>query len=198
LTGDLFAVALHPHEMPGSDPVQALNLTSLEPASSKVMLNYEIDDYGTVRERACGCPLHEAGYTRLMHTIRSYSKLLGEGVTLFGSDLVHIVEEVLPARFGGSPLDYQVAETEEADGSTRLHVRVHPRMSGIDEGAVVETVLSALRESSPRGDSGARVWQQAGTLRVVREAPVYTSRGKLLPIDARKATPSRQAQRAPQ
>jgi hypothetical protein len=196
LTSDLFAIVTHPHELPGSGPVPALNLTSLVASSSKVMLNYQIDDYGVVRERACGCPLHAAGYTRLLHTIRSYSKLVGEGVTLFASDLARIVEEVLPARFGGSPLDYQMAETEEADGLTRLHVRVHPRLANLDEQAVIDAVLSTLRESSPRGDSGGGVWQQARTLRVVREAPVPTSRGKLQPIDVRRPTSPRQAKAA--
>jgi hypothetical protein len=34
------------------------------------------------------------------------------------------------------------------------------------------------------------VWQQAGTLRVVRTAPVATGRGKLLPLDIRRTTAS--------
>ena len=118
LTKDLFAVITQPHEVPGTNnTVAALNLTSLIGSSSKVMLNYEIDDYGVVHERSCGCPLHDCGYTSLLYGIRSYSKLLGEGVTLFASDLVRIVEEVLPARFGGSPLDYQMAEEEDPEDS---------------------------------------------------------------------------------
>jgi hypothetical protein len=196
LTTDLFAIITHPHELQGSGPVAALNLTSLVASSSKVMLNYQIDDYAVVADRACGCPLHAAGYTRQVHTIRSYSKLVGEGVTLFASDLARIVEEILPARFGGSPLDYQMAETEEADGRTRLHVRVHPRVPGVNEQAVIDVVLGTLRTSSPRGDSGGGVWRQAHTLRVVREAPVVTSRGKLQPIDVRRAAP-RHAARDP-
>jgi hypothetical protein len=187
---DLFALVTHPHEIPGSGTVEALNLTSIVPSSSKVMVNYQIDDYGIVRERNCGCPLHAAGYTRLLHSIRSYSKMLGEGVTLFGADLARIVEDVLPGRFGGSALDYQMAEAEDVNGLTRLHVRVHPRLGAVDEPAVVETVLRALRESSPRGDSGGGVWQQAGTLRVVRTAPVATGRGKLLPLDIRRTAAS--------
>jgi hypothetical protein len=196
LTSDLFAVITRSHEIPGSGSVDAINLTSVVPSSSKVMLNYEIDDYGVVRERDCGCPLHAAGYTRLLHTIRSYGKLVGEGVSLFGSDLARIVEEVLPARFGGSALDYQMAETEDREGLTRLHVRVHPRLMDIDERAVVEAVLESLRKSSARGDSGGGVWRQARTLRIVREAPVSTSRGKLQPIEIRRVTSAEEAKSA--
>jgi hypothetical protein len=132
----------------------------------------------------------------LLHTIRSYSKLVGEGVSLFGSDLARIVEEVLPARFGGSALDYQMAETEDREGLTRLHVRVHPRLMDIDERAVVEAVLESLRKSSARGDSGGGVWRQARTLRIVLEAPVSTSRGKLQPIEIRRVTSAEEAKSA--
>jgi phenylacetate-coenzyme A ligase PaaK-like adenylate-forming protein len=188
LTRDLFAVITHPLAVDsGGRTVPALNLTSLVASSSKVMLNYQIDDYGVVHERACGCPLQEAGYSSLLYGIRSYTKLLGEGVTLMGADLIRIVEEVLPARFGGSSLDYQMTEAEDAGGLTRLHVRVHPRLPNIDPDDVVNVVLTAIRDSSSRGDSGGSVWQQASTLRVVREDPVATNRGKLQPLQSHRA-----------
>ena len=63
---------------------------------------------------------------------------------------------------------------------------ISPRVDIADEAQVTQVVLSALRESSPRGDSGGGVWQRAGTLRVVRREPVSTGRGKLMPLDSRR------------
>ena len=95
-------------------------LSNLAPAHrAKILLNVQSDDYGVVEERRCGChskprlPTHVRG-------VRSYKKLIGEGVTLVGSDMERVIERVLPARFGGSALDYQLAEEEDARGFTRI------------------------------------------------------------------------------
>ena len=42
------------------------------------------------------------GFTTHLREVRSYSKLTGEGVTLIGDEMIHLLEHVLPARFGGS------------------------------------------------------------------------------------------------
>jgi hypothetical protein len=154
------------------------------------MLNYQIDDDGVVETRACGCALYEHGYRTSLHTVRSYSKLLVEGVTIIGTDVQQILEEVLPEKFGGGPLDYQLVEEEGLDSVSRLHLLVHPRVPiPGDTQEVVRVFLAALRASSPRGDSGGGVWEQAGTLRVLRETPRLTSRGKQLPLHVRRPPP---------
>ena len=51
------------------------------------------------------------GYTTHIHTIRSWEKLTSEGMTFCGHDLIRLIEEVLPARFGGRPTDYQFVES---------------------------------------------------------------------------------------
>ena len=122
------------------------------------------------------------GLTEHIREIRSFNKLTGEGVTLVGSDMVRILEEVLPARFGGSPLDYQLLEEEDDLGRTRLHLVVSPAIRIDDEAMVVETVLGALRKCTVAGDLAAAIWSQAGTLRVRRAAPVWTARGKFMPF----------------
>ncbi len=183
LVKDAFALITHPHMVEGADAtVPAFNLTSLLDTNSKIMLNYQSDDYGIVQERACGCPLESYGYTTHLHAIRSYSKLVGEGVTLIGNEMLSILEQVLPARFGGSALDYQLLEQEDENGLTRLYVVVSPRLEIADERQIIEVVLDALRQSSPMGDAARNVWQQAGTLQVKRMEPVWTARGKLLPL----------------
>ena len=80
-----------------------------------------------LKQGLASCPLERYGYTEHISRIRSYSKLTGEGVTLVGSEMLRILEEVLPSRFGGSPLDYQLLEEEDEQGFTRLHLLVSPK-----------------------------------------------------------------------
>ena len=162
--------------------VDAFNLTSLVDASPTVMLNYQIDDYGTIDQRACGCPLHAAGFTASMHGVHSYSKLLGESVTLLGNEVQRVLEDVLPRRFGGTVLDYQILEREDAQGFTRVFLIVSPRIQLRDEQEPARVLLDAFRASGARGDSAGSIWQQAGTLQVLRQEPTPTARGKLLPL----------------
>jgi hypothetical protein len=159
-----------------------MNLTSLYDTSPKVMLNVQIDDYATVEERSCGCPFERLGFTTHLHGIRSYSKLVGEGITLIGNDVEHILEHTLPARFGGSALDYQILEEEDEQGFTRAYLIIHPRVEIASEAAVIQTVLDGLRRASPMADAARMVWQEADTLRIRRAEPVWTAAGKLLPL----------------
>ncbi len=183
LMKDALALFAYPYHVEEFDlTVPAFNLTTLLPAASKVLLNVQMDDYGIVEERHCGCELETYGYTTHLRQIRSYGKLVGEGVTLIGNELLPILEEVLPARFGGSPLDYQMVEREDEQGLTRLFVLIHPRVEIADEQQVVETILNALSESSPMADAARTVWQQMKTIRVQRAEPMVTARGKLLPL----------------
>jgi phenylacetate-coenzyme A ligase PaaK-like adenylate-forming protein len=192
LPSDSLALIAQPHVIPGTgETVQAFNLTSLVDASPKVMLNYQIDDHGVIEKRNCGCPLHEFGYRTSMHTIRSYSKLLSEGVTVFGSEVQRVIEDVLPARFGGSPLDYQLVEDEDARGFTRLYLAISPRVAIADEETVGRVLLEAIRASSPRSDAAGTVWERAGTLQVLRHEPSATSRGKVLPLHRRRSSSPR-------
>lgn len=66
----------------------------------------ESGDYGRVFERACGCPLEGAGFKTHLSNIRSYEKLTSESVTFLGSALFELLEDLLPARFGGQIADY--------------------------------------------------------------------------------------------
>jgi hypothetical protein len=179
---DAFALIAHPYAVGGGRTVPALSLTSLLDSSPKIMLNYQSDDYAIVQERSCGCPLESFGFTTHLHGIRSYSKLVGEGVSLIGDEMLNILEHALPTRFGGTPLDYQLMEQEDANGFTRVYLVIAPSVEIPDERQVVEFVLNAMTASSPMGDGVRRVWQQDQTLRVKRAEPVLTVRGKLLPL----------------
>ncbi|MDH3884628.1 MAG: hypothetical protein OET63_10455 [Desulfobacterales bacterium] len=185
---DSLALIQYPRQVPGSETtVEAFNYTSLLPAAPKLLLNVESDDYGILETRSCGCPFETCGYTEHLREIRSFRKLTGEGVTLIGSDMLHILEEELPARFGGSPLDYQLLEEEDQQGFTRLSLLVHPRIQITDESQVIATVLDALRRRGA-GPQAIGLWKQAETLRIKRQEPILTGRGKFMPLHRIKSS----------
>lgn len=176
---DSLALIQYLRQVPGCDiMVDAFNFTTLLPTATRVLLNVESDDYGVIEQRRCGCLLEEEGLTDHIREVRSFQKLTGEGMTLVGSDMVRILEEVLPARFGGSLLDYQLLEEEEDAGFTRLTLLVDPSIEIRDDNAVIDAVLGSLS----RGTHPPVIWRQARTLRVRRTQPVWTARGKLMPL----------------
>ena len=99
---------------PMGSSVRSLLHTTLLPATPKLMLNVESGDYGVREARRCGCGALPGAFTTHLHTIRSHEKLTSEGMSFLGSDLLGLMEEVLPARFGGDPTDYQLVEGERA------------------------------------------------------------------------------------
>jgi hypothetical protein len=183
LLKDCLALIQHPRRLPGAEEtVDAFYFTTLLPTAPKLLLNAESDDYGVIEQRSCGCPFEALGYTEHLRQVRSFRKLTGEGVTLVGSEMVHILEEVLPGRFGGSPLDYQLLEEEDERGFTRLCLLVSPRIAVVDDREVIDTVMDALKRSSASADLARTLWRQAGSLRVKRGEPVWTARGKMMPL----------------
>jgi hypothetical protein len=176
---DAQALIQYPQLVPNSDvTVNAFCFTTLLPTSPKLLLNVQSDDFGEIETRRCGCELEAIGFTQHIRHVRSFRKLTGEGATLIGTDMVRILEEVLPARFGGSALDYQLAEEEDADGFTRMSIVVSPRIPVHNEQAVVAVVLDELSRTSGMADVARGIWQSARTLRVKRAEPVWTARGK--------------------
>ncbi len=192
LMRDAFVLFAHPYYVQGFGvQVPAFNLTTLLPTAPKIMLNYQMDDYGIVEERNCGCELERYGFTTHLREIHSYGKLTGEGVTLIGTEIQNILEQVLPAQFGGSPLDYQLMEQEDAQGFTRLYLIINPHVAIADEQAVVDALLQSLSASSSMADAARTIWQQAQTIQVKRMEPMLTQRGKFMPLHiTRRMQPS--------
>ncbi len=183
LLEDNVALIQSPREVMGSGvEVDAFYFTSLRPTASKVLLNMESDDYGIAETRSCGCPFEELGYRRHVRQIRSFGKLTGEGVTLVGSEMIRILEDVLPARFGGGPQDFQLLEEEDERGLTRLTILVDPAVPVARDQDVIDAMLEAIKDGSDAGGLASTFWQQADTFRVRRQAPIWTARGKLIPI----------------
>ncbi|MGH7828249.1 MAG: hypothetical protein ACREQ7_24100 [Candidatus Binatia bacterium] len=176
--------------------VNAYRITSLLPAAPKIFINMENGDYGKLETRPCGCNFDELGLTDHLSHIRSYEKLTSEGMTFFASDLARIVEEILPATFGGSPLDYQAIEEEGADGIVRVSLLVSPRVGQINEAALVDTVLGELRKNGGSARMMSKVWQEAGTLRVRREDPHPTKSGKVFSFQVETTEKGEEPRRA--
>jgi hypothetical protein len=180
---DLHAVIQHRREIStGTASVDAFLFTSLLSKAPKIMLNVESGDYGVMETRHCGCGLEELGLTDHIYNIRSVDKLTGEGMTFIGTDLLRIMEEVLPGQFGGRSADYQMVEEENKRGYTSLSVLVSPEVGEIDEGKLVKTILAELSKGKDTQRMMAEMWSQGKVLQVKRRRPFVTAAGKLLPL----------------
>jgi hypothetical protein len=164
-----------------------LLVSSFRPESALVLLNVSLGDEGILETRRCGCPLEAVGWTRHLRTVRSFEKLTAGGMTLLDCDVVRVLEEELPRRFGGGPTDYQLVEEEASDGEPRLRLLVDPRVGALTPDVVVDTFLGAIA----RGDGAERVmslhWRHGGYLRVQRARPFTTDSGKILHLHRRSA-----------
>jgi hypothetical protein len=162
--------------------VDSLLVTTLSAHAGKIGLNTELGDTARVEVRDCGCLLGELGLRTHLSEIRSFEKLSTEGTTFARSNVVQILEETLPARFGGTPIDYQLVEEERADGSARLVLRVHPEIGEIDEAAVCAALLDAMGAGDIVDAYQARLIERTRAVVVERRAPVTTRAGKVLPF----------------
>jgi hypothetical protein len=165
---------------------KTLLLTSLQPGAVHVFVNLSVGDQAEIFPARCGCALQHAGLGRQLAAVRSFEKLNAGGMTLLDADVIRVLEEVLPARFGGGPLDYQLVEVVDGDGVGALRLVVHPRVGVLDSGALVEAFLAALA-----GDGADRVrellWRHGEMLRVERTEPRLTPAGKVLHLHQERA-----------
>jgi hypothetical protein len=110
--------------------------------------------------------------------MRSFEKFTSEGMNYNYADLYELLEKTLPGEFGGGPGDYQLREEEDENGQTKISIVVHPDVGSVDE----RKLLHRLQETLGTDAWHSRFWKDAGTLRVKREAPYATARGKILPL----------------
>ncbi len=188
---DKIAIIQKPRSGGSGEPAPVNVYTTLHGATPKLMLNVESDDYGPLTRRSCGCLLDEVGYDLHIQDIRSWEKLTSEGMNFIGTDLLELVEEVLPARFGGMPTDYQFLEEEEG-GLPKVALLVSPRVGEIDRAALIGTVLSFLDSTPGAQDDYADRWREGETLRVRREEPVATGASKVLALHTTQKAVERQ------
>jgi hypothetical protein len=159
-----------------------LLLSSLRESSPLVLLNVSMGDRARVATRRCGCPLDALGWSTHLDTIRSFEKLTAGGMTFLDVDVVRILEEDLPARFGGGPADYQLIEEETHDGRPRVTLLVHPAVGPLDETAVREAFLNAVGRGSGAERIMALHWREIGLPVIERRPPLPSGKGKVLHV----------------
>jgi hypothetical protein len=145
----------------GGPEVDALLFSTVSPRSCKVFINTEIGDYAHVEQRDRGCELGRIGLRTHLSEIRSFEKLTGEGMTVVRPNLLHILEERLPAR---------------------LELRVHPSVGAVDETALPATLLAEAGCGNLLDSYMSETWRRAGTVRISREPPLVTAAGKMRPF----------------
>ncbi len=181
LFSDAVAAVNYRQRAPLTDvEVDSILFTTLLPSAAKILINADMDDAGRVETVDCDCTWSRVGLTCQVSGIHSVGKLTGHGMSLVGTEMVHLLEHKLPARFGGAPSDFQLVETEE-NAQTRLVLRVSPR---VGNHAVEEIESYFLREvrSCYTGRLASRVWWHAGALQVIRAEPLVTPSGKVLQL----------------
>ncbi|MCW5979846.1 MAG: hypothetical protein KIT09_17325 [Bryobacteraceae bacterium] len=181
---DMHALIQAGDDNPAGLPPTGILLTLLHPRSPFLMINVSMGDQAQVGERDCGCPLYNAGWTTRLYEIRSFEKLTGGGVTFLGTDVIRILEELLPAKFGGAATDYQLVEEEAPDGRPLLLLVAHPALGPIEESRLTETFYAALGELSDYSAAMTRRWRDANTLQVARRPPSISRAGKILHLHA--------------
>jgi phenylacetate-coenzyme A ligase PaaK-like adenylate-forming protein len=180
LYSDSLAVVNRIRRAPLSDvEVNSLLFTNLLPFSPRFLINAEMDDSGIVEPATCQCEYTKVGMTMQVRDIFSYGKLTGQGITLFGTDIVRILETALPGRFGGVPVDYQLVE-QEGGRQTELVLRVSPRVHA-EAGDVRDFFLGEVSRCYG-GTLASRLWKHAEGLKVVFVEPSATRSGKVLPL----------------
>jgi hypothetical protein len=178
---DSVAVITHrrPAPLSGAE-VSSLLFTTVSPWAPHIFINAEIDDCGVVEPAPCKCAFARAGFTEQIRDVYSFGKLTGQGMTLVGTDVLRVLEEVLPARVGGGPGDYQLVEREEKS-QTKLELRVSPRVKFSSTKAVGECFLDEIRKLYG-GTLAARVWKYTEGVEVVSAEPFLTPAGKVLSL----------------
>jgi hypothetical protein len=164
---------------PGRD-YESLFISNQLACGPRILINVGIDDCAIVEPGQCDCEYQRLGFTMRARQIASYGKVTAQGMTMTAAELVDLIESTLPARFGGSPGDYQLAEIE-GQAQNEMRLRISPRVRVSGQSAVREFVLARL--ATVRGGSLAeRVWRFSDAFTVVVEEPERTPAGKVLPL----------------
>jgi hypothetical protein len=164
---------------------RGLFVTSLRPRAPLMLLNAALGDEALIGRRACGCPLEALGWTTHAHSISGVDKLTAAGMTFLDIDLIRVLDELLPARFGGGPTHYQLVEEEGEDGQPILQLLIDPALGRVDQRAAQETFLEAIGAGSGAERVMALQWRAAGLPRVERQVPLAGRTGKILHLHRR-------------
>ena len=175
---DVTAVIGHRRPAPFVDTeVNSLLFTSLHPEASRIFINAEMEDTAEFAPASCDCVFSRIGFRTILQDVYSFGKLSGHGMTLAGDALLRIIEERLPARFGGGPTDYQLVELE-GKAQLEMRLRVSPRLGAVNSAEVHGFFLEQVR-ALYGGALSARTWEATSSICVEIAEPYRTSTGKV-------------------
>ena len=159
-------------------PDGALLLTGLLPSWPYTLLNVSLGDQARMTRRDCGCAMGALGWRWHLDTVRSFEKINVAYAPVHLSAIERLVEEVLPAEFGGSPIDYQLYEADDelVNGNARLRVLIAPSVGRIDEERARTLARDALRGG---GATTVDLEADRDWLTVERRLPVVSAGGKI-------------------
>ncbi len=181
LLSDLLAV-IRVEDEAASGPLLpgSILFTSLMPTAPFVLFNVSMGDQARLEERSCGCPLERLGWTVHLDTIRSSEKLTCGGMNFMDSSIIRVLDEVMPARFGGGPTDYQILEEEDENGEPVLRLLIRPGLGPVDEAEVARTFLAEIGRGGGAEAVMGLAWRDGKILRLERRDPLRTPSGKIL------------------
>jgi len=160
----------------GDRPVESLYLTGILPFASRILVNAEIGDTGVIEPATCDCSFSRLGLNLQVRDIAAISKVTAQGMTIAADELVQVLEEALPARFGGRPGDYQLLEVE-AEAQTEMVLRIRP---GVTEHPAQEILNHFLGETRRLygGSMSVLSWLHSDGIRAEVAPPVLAGTGK--------------------
>ncbi len=178
LFADAVAAIEHRRPAPFVDgEVNSLLLTSVHPLASRIYINAEMEDAGTLVPAACDCVFSRLGFRTVIQDLYSFGKLSSQGMTLAGDVLLTILEERLPERFGGGPGDYQLVEVEGA-AQLELRLRVSPRVRNVELNELRGFFLEQVRHLYG-GTLTVRTWEATSSIQAEAVEPHQTRSGKV-------------------
>ncbi len=173
-----YAIALiaRKQETAWMEEVNSLYATSILPQSPRIFINAEIGDTGIIEKATCDCLFSQLGFDLQVRDIAAISKVTAQGVTIEVIELVPLLEEALPARFGGHPGDYQLCELE-AGSQTEIVLRIAPGASREAPAEILKHFLAEVKRVYG-GSLSVVSWLHSAGIRAVVEPPVLTATGK--------------------
>jgi hypothetical protein len=163
---------------PGLRP-NALLFSSLRFSSPMILMNVSLGDQAVLKKRSCGCFQEELGMDTHIQYVRSFEKLTSGGMAFLDTEIIPVIESILPKMFGGGPTDYQLWEDERDDGKPHLRLNIHPRVGSIDVAKVKETFLEKIASGTGAEKLTSLLWRDTDIVSIERGTPKTTSTGKI-------------------
>jgi hypothetical protein len=110
-------------------------------------------------------------------------------MTFYDSELCRVLEEVLPASFGGGPLDYQLVEEEARTGTPVLSLVVDPAVGPLHQDRVIETFLDAIGGGQELKRVMVEAWRDGRYVRLVRRRVAMGRSGKIQHLHSERRAP---------